>query len=246
MKFLKPESSKHASINVLLLVFLTVFSFSCTKTETTTFRPSDVAQDCTSDNDHSDAVYCSLASMGLACSAESGVVPANSLKKFSKPFPAPFVGWGDSYDPGTQPFPCWEWVSTYSRGYIKFNVGTLIDLEEITSASLSWTTKRVKGGTQDKACLKNLYEATGPWVRGNTPAIPLVNNLDTTAVHGGYYGVVNQVKKWIKNPDQNFGFMIEPSRLNTVAESNSDCIDSLQDIKLVVKWKQKVVKWPGS
>lgn len=247
MKGLIPESVDVASIKVLLLIIIfIVFFYSCTKMETTTFTPVEVAQDCTSDNDHSDAVYCSFAKMGLGCSAETGAVYANSLQKFNKPYPAPFIGWGDSYEPGTAPFPCWEWVSTFSRGYLKFDVGILTDPEQIVSASLNWTTKRERGGTQGKACLKNLYEATGPWERGKTPGVILVNNLDTTAVQGGYYGVVDQVKKWSKHPDQNFGFMIEPSRTKTVAKSNSDCIDSLRDVKLVVKWKWKLLEWPGS
>ena len=60
-----------------------------------------------------------------------------------------------------------------------------------------------------------------------------------TAASGCFYGVVAQVKKWFANPDTNFGFMIEPSRATTKAKSNSDCLDSLEDLRLVVKYRSK-------
>lgn len=70
------------------------------------------------------------------------------------------------------------------------------------------------------------------------------SNLDTTAVNGGYYGVVKQVTKWFANAEQNWGFIIEPSRNFTEPYSNSKCLESLEDLKLTVKCRVKPSQWP--
>jgi len=226
-------------MRIWLLLLSAIASAGCAM-ETTVLKPSSIAQDCTSANDHNNPVYpCPLPTMGAACTdSQGGVLPANSLKMFTPPFISPVSGWGDSYDAGTEPAPCWEWVSTFSRAYVRFDLafwpGTV---ESIESASLSWKTKRLKGDSAN-ACIKYLYEATGPWKRGETPANLLFDNLDATAVNGGFYGVVEQAKKWFANPATNFGFMIEPSRASTKAKSNSDCLESLEDLRLTVKYRK--------
>ena len=82
------------------------------------------------------------------------------------------------------------------------------------------------------------------WERGKTPTLLMVNNLDSFAVKAGYYGAVKQVQKWFANPDQNWGFMIEPSRNFTAQYSDSKCQESLEDMKLTVKYRVKQMPWP--
>ncbi|MGR9101294.1 MAG: hypothetical protein ACU826_12075 [Gammaproteobacteria bacterium] len=235
-------------IRSILLVVTIFASVGCSNVVTVHLDPVVTAQDCTSDNNSATTACftpCGIAKFGLACSASKGVVAADSLKKFTNPVLPPVIGWGDSYDDGTAPCPCWEWVSTFSRGYALFDLTKLVGpVESIESASLSWKTKRLKGNSSN-SCVKSLYEATGPWKRGSTPTKLLYQNLDTTAIKGGYYGMTKQAMNWWKNPDENFGLMFEPSRANTVAESNSDCTESLEGLSLTVKYRQKSVKWPG-
>ncbi len=131
---------------------------------------------------------------------------------------------------------------------MRFNLNIpLGPVENIKSATLRWTTNRLKGQSYEpsKACIKSLYEATGPWKRGKTPGILLYPNLDTTAVSGGYYVVSEQVKKWYQSPDQNFGFVIEPARADTMENSNAACLDALEGLKLVVKYRPETFPSPS-
>jgi hypothetical protein len=215
----------------------------CSGTRTTELRPEVVAQDCTSESDGSSAIYCiGLETMGAACLGYGGeIVPANSLKFLSPPIEAvPLGGWADGYSPGSGILPCSEWVSTYSRAYVRFDLFQLAGpVERVDFAALKWTTTRVEGFSYEpaKACIKGLYEATGPWQRGKTPEVLLYANLDTAAVNAGYFGVVELVKKWIAHPEQNYGFVIEPARADTMEESNWDCLDALHDLTLVVTYR---------
>lgn len=239
-------------MKIVLLFLIGIASVGCSVI-TTELKPVTIAQDCTSDHDEASTACgfpCGLATYGLGCPANKHdgnkhAVKANSLEIFTSASVPPVVGWGDVYDDGTEPCPCWEWVSTFSRGYVRFDLNTLVGpVEKIVSAALLWKTKRLEGGSS-KSCVKYLYEATGPWERGKTPAVLLFDNLDTTAIGAGYYGVANQVEKWLANPNGNYGFMFVPSRASTVKKSNSDCTDSLDDLRLVVKYRQKDVKWPN-
>jgi hypothetical protein len=214
--------------------------------ETKMLKPLLVDQDCTSRDYSSDAAWCiSLPQYGKACEGPEGAIAANSIKMLS-PTTAPMSGWGDRYDKGSGPLKCPWFVSTFSRAYVKFDVQHVVTsgpVERIEFASLSWKTKRVQG-KQSSACSKYLYEATGLWERGKTPSVLLVSNLDAFAVHAGYYGVVKQVQKWFEHPEQNWGFVIEPSRNFTEQYSDSKCLESLEDLKLTVKYRVKQTQWP--
>lgn len=223
----------------------TAFTF----VETKVLRPVVVTQDCTNSDHLSNEVWCNgLHPYGKACTGPEGPIAANSIKMLSSPTLAPVVGWYDRYNKGSGPFKCPWFVSGFSRAYVKFDVKHVVPsgggaIEGVEFASLSWKTKRLTG-TQPKACSKSLYEATGMWERGKTPTLLMVNNLDSFAVKAGYYGAVKQVQKWFANPDQNWGFMIEPSRNFTAQYSDSKCQESLEDMKLTVKYRVKQMPWP--
>ena len=215
--------------------------------ETKVLKPVLVDQDCTSRDHASDEAWCiGLPEYGKACEGPEGAIAANSIRMLSSPTTAPLSGWGDRYDPGSGPLKCPWFVSTFSRAYVKFDVQHVVTsgpVERIEFASLSWKTKRLHG-KQSSACSKYLYEATGMWDRGKTPIVLLVNNLDAFAVHAGYYGVVKQVQKWFDHPEQNWGFVIEPSRNFTEQYSDSRCLESLEDLQLTVKYRVKQTQWP--
>jgi hypothetical protein len=220
-----------------------------TSVETKILKPSVINQDCTIADHMSQEKWCNgLHPYGRACEGPEGPIAGKTIKKLSSSTIAPMSGWSDRYDNGTNPFPCRWFVSGFSRAYVKFDVKHVVTsgtVEGIEYAALSWKTKRLQGN-QSGACSKFLYEATGlwDWKEGKAPTIPLFNNLDTTAINGGYYGVVKSVSKWFSNPDQNWGFVIEPSRNYTEQYSNSKCLESLEDLKLTVKYRVKQMQWP--
>jgi hypothetical protein len=221
-----------------------------TSVETKVLRPVLVDQDCTTRDHMSGEIWCkgNLEPYGKACTGSEGSIGANSIKMLSSPTLAPIVGWYDRYDKGSGPFKCPWFVSGFSRAYVKFEVKNVIPsgggtIEVVEYAALSWKTKRLDG-TQPKACIKYLYEATGMWDRGKTPTVLLASNLDSFAGKAGYYGVVQQVKKWFEHPDQNWGFMIEPSRNFTEQYSSSKCKESVEDLKLTVRYRVKQMQWP--
>jgi hypothetical protein len=237
------------TLAILLLILMSLALAGCAGLVTAELEPVAVAQDCTSDHDYNTfscgVPACYQPNYGLGCDGIYGPVQANSIKTFNAPADSTIVGWSDYYDDGTQPCPCWNWNSTYSRGYVRFDLTKLVGpIDKIEYAALSWKTNRLQGGSA-KACVKKLYEATGLWQQGATPATLLYDNLDTAAVSAGYVGVVEQAKHWLAKPDENFGLMLEPIRASTVAESNSSCLDALDDLRLVVKYRQKPIKWPG-
>lgn len=49
------------------------------------------------------------------------------------------VGYRRNHDPGTKPFPCWWWVSSVDRGFIRFDLALLgATADRITNAR--WST----------------------------------------------------------------------------------------------------------
>jgi hypothetical protein len=216
--------------------------------ETKVLTPELVDQDCTSRDHMANEVWCNgVQPYGTGCQGPGGVIKANSIKVLSSPTIAPLSGWGGRYDKGSGSFKCPWFVSTFSRAYVKFDVKHVVTsgtVEAIEFASLSWKTKRIEGN-QASACIKYLHEATGLWDRGKTPTILLFSNLDTFAVKAGYFGVVKQVQKWFDHPEQNWGFMIEPSQNFNEQYSSSKCLESLEDLRLTVKYRVKPTQWPG-
>jgi len=236
----------------LLLLVMALMVGGCAKDLITLHLSPDIlAQDCTKDEDRNLWTCGTPSCTGMpkfftGCNSSIGNLPEKSTDP-SNPL---VVGWFDRYDPGTEPCPCWEWVSHFQRGFVRFNLSNLqlqgnAYVESIESAALSWKTKKIEGDSS-KACIKALYEATGPWKKGKTPVKLLFNDLDTKAKNGGYYGVTKQVKRWWEHPNENYGLMFWPSRAKTVDKSNSRCEDSLKDIRLTVKYRKKDVKWPGT
>ena len=117
--------------------------------------------------------------------------------------------------------------------------------QDVASAILAWETKRMEGN-QEEACIKNLHIATGPWVINQTPTSLVVDNLDLKAPKIGFVAVIQQAKNWLANPAQNFGFVIEPSRASTASYSDAKCIDALQNLRLIIRYRIQTIKWPGA
>jgi len=241
-----PDSASF-NMKILFPLLIAIVSVRCSSVETKVLKPIVVTQDCTSNDHLSNETWClGLNPYSGTCHGTQGPLPADSIKLLANPSVPPVSGWSDDYDKGSGPLACPWWVSTFSRAYVKFDVKKVVisgTVEGIEFAALSWKTKRIKGNSSN-ACMKYLYEATGMWERGKTPVKLLVDNLDTTAVNAGYIGVVESVKKWFANPEQNWGFMIEPSRASTQQYSDSECLESLENLSLTVKYRVKKMKWP--
>jgi hypothetical protein len=231
-------SARNGIVRAVLPVWILLLLTGCT--QSAELQPVLVGQDCTSADDAAGSACftpCTgLGSFGHACKSNEGVVNANLLETFLQPIP-PLVGWSDGYDNGTNPCPCWEWVSTVSRGFVRFDLTKIVGpVKSIAGASLLWKPVRT-AGSSPKSCVMKLYETTGDWQHGKTPVTLLHDNLDTLAVNAGYFGVASTVQKWWSDPNKNWGFMFEPSRATTKAKSNAECLDSLESIRLVVKYK---------
>lgn len=243
-----PIARPRATVPQALVVTACVGLGACSNVVTQNVEPSEIAQDCTSDDDdNDDNINCTDPNkFPTICEVSGGdSITPNSLMQLTNP---PVVGWGDAYHPGSGPFPCWAWVSTFSRGYVRFNLNNLIGpVESIEGAALTWKTKKLDGASSTSSCVKALYAATGPWKwsKGGPPGTLLYDNLATTAAGAGYYPVGEQVKKWWATPAANYGFFLVPTRASTVAKSNSRCLESLEDLRLTVKYRQKKVPWPG-
>jgi len=232
----------------LLLLVMALMVGGCAKDLITVkVSPDILAQDCTRDEDRNlwtcGTPSCiGLPTLGGGCNSSIGNLP----EKSTNPSDPLVVGWQDRYDSGTKPCPCWEWVSGFQRGFVRFNlINVGLSVESIEFAALSWKTKKIEGDSS-KACAKALYEVTGPWKKGKTPVKLLFNDLDTKAKNGGYFGVTKQVKRWWEHPNENYGLMFWPARAKTVDKSNSSCEDSLKDLHLTIKYRKKDEKWPGT
>ena len=150
---------------------------------------------------------------------------------------------GDNNDNGTEPCPCWEWVSTYTRSHVRFEIPYLVNFDGFTYASLSWDQTQTEGNS-NQSCLKSLYEATGPWKHGATPRQLIYDDLDIKAANGGYVGLIDLVSKWYAHPQQNYGLIFVPSRESIVSKSTSECVDTLTNLRLVLKYKTNAPNFP--
>jgi hypothetical protein len=253
--------SVSSKIPIPSLLPLAVILLGCGPTVELVLSPAEVAQDCTSAHHFPGEAWCDV-QKGLACrtGAESvagaavDVVTADELKMFTDKAIAPASGWSDDYDPGSQPMACPWWISNFSLAYVKFDIKQGADTaaikgggktQDVASAFLAWETKRIKGN-QEEACIKNLHIATGPWVINQTPTALVVDNLDLKAPKIGFVGVTPQAKNWLANPAQNFGFVIEPSRASTASYSDAKCMEALQNLRLIIRYRIQTIKWPGT
>lgn len=122
---------QYCSLTSILILAIIAFVISgCASDVTWNLKPTNAARDCTSDDGLAELACLTpcadLATMGGSCFAE----PGNSLTNYSAPIPPLIVGWSGKYDAGTQPCPCWEWVSSFSRGYVKFDIPIIVDFEK--------------------------------------------------------------------------------------------------------------------
>ncbi len=59
-----------------------------------------------------------------------------------------------------------------------------------------------------------------------------------------FTGSRHKRKNGSRIPSRTFGLMIEPSRASTQQYSDSECVESLEDLSLTVKYRVNPIKWP--
>ncbi len=233
----------------LSLLLIGLVSAGCSGLETKTLTPINLAQECQADDGRNNDIYClDLEQFGTACTSSQGAIARGDIESWTNPAIAPISGWGDAYDPGSGMYACWEWVSTYSNAYVKFNPNSVVlpgTNQSVNYAVLKWKTHRVQG-TPAVSCIKYLYAATEYWHEGMDPGNLLFADLETNAVNGGTYVVTETVNKWFQNPSQNWGFVFVSSRAWTEHNSNSECLDALEELSLTVRYRFDKTQFPSS
>ena len=238
------EPKNHSVWLASSLVFASILMAGCAKS--ILIKPNLAGRDCKSDYDKNlwtckVPVCTGLQTMGEACGSPVGPpIPPGSTKTW--PDNITWVGWGDRYKPGSGACPCWEWVSTMSHGYVKFDVSPLQG-KKIESATLAWRKSTIESGDGSVAtnlpdpasCVRYLLEATGPWKADATPATVLFGDLDQHP-DTELRNVAKVVKKWV-DTGQNHGFMFTPKRNWTESKSNNRCTNSLHDFELFVRYR---------
>lgn len=211
----------------------------------TVLHPSQTAQDCKSDADWSKAIYCGLDIIpGQACQEDLG--PGEILDLKDKP---PMVGFYSRYDPGTDPFPCWAWVSTASRAYVNFALNTAIPkIEKVVVAKLTWDPSTKHTGSKKASnlpphCFKKLYEATGPWKAFATPGNLITDELDQPSLANGV-SVQQVIQKWAQVGGSHFGFFFTATDESLPGKENKVCETTLNSLQLEVTYLGKQQTWP--
>lgn len=233
----------------IALLILSALLVACGKTLTLT--PELVGQDCVG---FSDANYTCSPLPGSCRPKGSGCIAPNPEGFFARNTLATwtgdqiYVGWDDSYDAGTQPCACEQWSSGNHNAYFRFDITPIKD-KEITAAALTWN-RAALGGSQEndqsRSCYRRaLFTADQSWRLDTAAAfaVSLSGQSDNSLLpKAEFVGVNELVQSWADGAD-NDGFMLKPVRQVTKERSNESCLNTLSDIQLMVRYRDK--KWGG-
>ena len=160
------------------------------------------------------------------------------------------VGFEDFWDPGTNPFPCWEKIDHAYRTAISFDMGPLAG-KKLWNATLTFTNQKTVAtifgapatclseimlGNSDWSGATDLIQGdsyldlpTGTGVNVNNPTVHITNS---TAYK---IDVTDAVRSWLNGSRPNFGFVFRGPREN-YAKDNDQCGSFFGDIKLTVEY----------
>jgi hypothetical protein len=213
-------------ISKILIISVSIIIVSLTfgcgkKIVTVTLQPSDIATKAKGDHDSGDACLSGcLFTMGTACTTNPG--PGKAL-----------VGYSNSYDPGTQPCPCWEWADCAWRAYVKFDFSPLPS-KEVVGANLKWKTRTniQEGGvaTNEGNCAKQIFIAKEPWSPYAISGDPLSGeyfqgNLEIGAI----------ARDWVSGAIENHGLFFVGPNEKLQPKSHDECKTTLSDFMLDVR-----------
>jgi hypothetical protein len=203
-----------------------------------TFDATETAEAIKSDYGMSDAWYC-----------------AGNLEGFGKPsgvtdlkLAPPTVGWAQYYKPGTDPFPCWEYLSIAQRAFVNFDIFPTLNGKAIISAFLKWYPSSdiwTQGIADPKAgvfavCYFGVFEATAKWESFDTPG-ELITwwAWPTWPSDANVIEVRNIIQKWVDSGQFYFGFYFTSVHEDLPHGSNSRCLTTLNNLRLEVVYKDK-------
>lgn len=173
-----------------------------------------------------------------------------------------WVGYLRTYNPGTEPFPCWSWICAIYRGAFRFDLSPFKN-KEIFTAVLHMSAGKAICQTGDTVSgigvwVKEICRATTEWFKGpNLPTgiepsvlfacepIPGMPELpvgtkpeqsDSLPVKfkSNHYtiDVTQLVREWVKETKPNFGFVLKGANENIVEMSNGKALSPIRSIKL--------------
>jgi hypothetical protein len=149
------------------------------------------------------------------------------------------VGYSHTYDPGTQPCPCWWYVNCAYRGYVGFNASTLPQTG-IVSATLKWDPSTVLwiGDTAAATgnCIYKIYRATEQWQTGRVTAGEEISWEFTGEANSkpGEINVSQTVRGWLNGTQPNYGFFFVGPNENVDERNNNRCLTTMINLRLEV------------
>lgn len=201
-----------------------------------TFTPTGVVTRFQDGETYNDAIYCGLSVRGIAGS-------------LSPPPGAVDVGYENYWDPGSDPFPCWEGEDTFWRAGMQFDQGVLKSY--VQAHGLVTATLRFRMTGSQFSCLARLDQATQDmtdWVPDAGGVIPsdgagmnipvgMLANIDQWPFKESADGhfeidVTNMVRPWVTYADSvGYGFVLV-SGDESLPRNNVSCTSVYTDFQL--------------
>jgi hypothetical protein len=152
------------------------------------------------------------------------------------------VGYSHTYDPGTQPCRCWEYVNCAYRGYVGFNTDALKN-HGIVTARLTWTDDTAKsyGGSvsNEPSCIKSIYYATEPWKTDSKTKGEFVGDYSPGGSSAASFDVAPTIRGWVNGTLPNHGFFFVGFNENVNEKNNDRCMTILSNLRLEVVTSKK-------
>jgi hypothetical protein len=159
------------------------------------------------------------------------------------------VGFENHWDPGTNPFPCWEKIDLAYRTAIKFDMGPLSG-KKLWNATLTFTNQKTNATAAAPAtCLSEIMYGVSDWsgatdlIQGDSYLdLPTGTNVNVSnpTVHisnstSYQIDVTDAVRGWLNGSRPNFGFVFRGPREDYVKD-NGQCGSFYGNIKLQVEY----------
>ncbi len=168
-----------------------------------------------------------------------GSCPYGADTERSVPAGTLLVGWDNSFDAGSQPFPCISKLDYAYRGGVRFDLSELQGFAGIIieTATLSWQidsaiVRDASGNPTGAAnCVGALMESTQSiFTQGAfLPALPY---------QGGQGDVTGLVQSWVMNGDPNFGFVLVGLN-ESYNRTNAACVNVLSHFTLTITYSRR-------
>jgi hypothetical protein len=153
------------------------------------------------------------------------------------------VGFSHYHDPGTPPFPCWEWTDTVYRGAVQFNwvaVANYVQDHGMKSATLSYSAQQghaycvaqVEEGSDDVSSYGRRLPSILPGGQSLTPSPQLSNGSNSATVDLAGMIAFGQIWGGISNDHLHFIFIGADESLTE--QSNTACDAELGNFKITI------------